>query len=36
MEPKFSCLHKTEAANNHIEHYDSFVFARNPVGLTYN
>jgi hypothetical protein len=36
MEPKFLCLQKTEVANDHIEHYYPFVFARNPIGLAYN
>jgi hypothetical protein len=29
-------LHKTEGANNHIKQGDTFFFARNPIGVTYN
>jgi len=36
MEPKPFCLHKTEGANNHIQQSDTFIFARNPIGVTYN
>jgi hypothetical protein len=36
MEPKPLCFHKTEGANNHIEQGDAFLFARHPVGVTYN
>jgi hypothetical protein len=36
MEPKPFCLHKTEGANNHIKQTDALVFARNPIGVTYN
>ena len=36
MKVKSLCLHKTERANNHIEQGDALVFARYPVGVTYN
>jgi len=36
MEPKPFRLHKTEGANNHIKQSDTFFFARNPIGVTYN
>jgi hypothetical protein len=36
MKMKPFCLHKTEGANNHIEQGDALVFARYPVGVTYN
>jgi hypothetical protein len=29
-------LHKTEGANNHIKQANAFIFARNPIGVTYN
>jgi hypothetical protein len=29
-------LHKTEGANNHIEQGDALIFARHPIGVTYN
>jgi len=29
------CRHKTEGANNHIEHANAFFFARNSIGVTY-
>jgi hypothetical protein len=36
MEPKPFRLHKTEGANNHVKQADAFIFARNPIGVTYN
>ena len=36
MEPKSFRLHKTEGANNHIKQGDTFFFARNPIGVTYD
>ena len=36
MKVKSLCLHKTEGANNHIEQGDALIFARNPIGVTYN
>ena len=36
MKVKSLCLHKTESANNHIEQGDALVFARNPIGVTYD
>jgi hypothetical protein len=36
MEPKPFRLHKTERANNHVKQTDAFIFARNPIGVTYN
>ena len=36
MKVKPFCLHKTEGANNHIEQGNALVFARNPIGVTYN
>ena len=30
------CLFKTGGANNHIEQGDALVFARYPVGVTYD
>jgi hypothetical protein len=36
MEPKPFRFHKAEGANNHIEQGDAVVFARNPIGVTYN
>jgi len=36
MEPKPLRFHKTEGANNHVEQGDTFVFARHPIGITYN
>ena len=36
MEPKSFGFHKTEGANNHIKQSDTFFFARNPIGVTYN
>jgi hypothetical protein len=36
MEPKPFCLHMTEGANNHIKQGDTFIFARNPIGVTYD
>jgi len=30
------CLDKTEGANNHVKQMDTFIFARNPIGVTYN
>jgi hypothetical protein len=29
-------LHKTERANNHIEQGNALIFARNPIGVTYD
>jgi hypothetical protein len=36
MKVKSLCLHKTEGANNHIKQRDALVFARYPVGVTYD
>jgi hypothetical protein len=36
MKVKPFCLHKTEGANNHIEQGNALIFARNPIGVTYN
>lgn len=36
MEPKPFGLHKTERANNDVEQGDALVFARNPIGVTYD
>jgi hypothetical protein len=36
MKVKPFCLHKTEGANNHIEQGDALIFARNPIGVTYD
>jgi hypothetical protein len=36
MKVKPFCLHKTEGANNHVKQADAFLFARNPIGVTYN
>jgi len=36
MKVKSLSLHETEGANNHIEQGDALVFARNPIGVTYN
>jgi hypothetical protein len=36
MKVKPFCLHKTEGANNHIEQENALIFARNPIGITYN
>jgi hypothetical protein len=36
MEPKPFRRHKTEGANNHIKQPNAFIFARNPIGATYN
>ena len=36
MKVKSLSLHKTEGANNNIEQGDALVFARNPIGVTYN
>jgi hypothetical protein len=36
MESKPFCFHETEGANNHIQQSDTFIFARNPVRVTYN
>ena len=36
MKVKSFCLFKTEGANNHIEQGNALVFARNPIGVTYN
>ena len=36
MKVKSLSLHKTEGANNHIEQGNALVFARNPIGVTYN
>jgi hypothetical protein len=36
MEPKPFRFHKAEGANNHIEQGDALVFARNPIGVTYD
>jgi hypothetical protein len=36
MKVKSLCLHKAEGANNHIEQGDALVFARYPVGVTYD
>jgi hypothetical protein len=36
MKVKPFCRHKTEEANNHIEQGDALIFARNPIGVTYN
>ena len=36
MKVKPFCLHKTEEANNHIKQSDTCLFARNPIGATYN
>jgi hypothetical protein len=36
MKPKSFGFHKTERANNHIKQGDTFFFARNPIGVTYN
>ena len=35
MEPKPLGFHKTEGANNHIQQSDTFFFARNPIGVSY-
>src|SRR4029077_7055981 len=35
MEPKPLRFHKTEGANNHIQQSDTFFFARNPIGVSY-
>ena len=29
-------FHKTERANNHIKQSDTFFFAHDPIGVTYN
>jgi hypothetical protein len=36
MKMKPFCLFKTGGANNHIEQGDALVFARYPVGVTYD
>jgi hypothetical protein len=36
MKVKPFCLHKTERANNHIEQGNALIFARHPIGVTYN
>jgi hypothetical protein len=36
MKVKPFCLHKTEGANNHIEQGNALIFARNPIGVTYD
>jgi hypothetical protein len=36
MKVKSLCLHETDGANNHIEQGDALVFARYPVGVTYD
>jgi hypothetical protein len=36
MEVKPFGLHKTERANNHVKQADAFIFARNPIGVSYN
>jgi hypothetical protein len=36
MEPKPFRRHKTERANNHIEQGNALIFARHPIGVSYN
>jgi len=36
MEPNPFRRHKTQGANNHIKQPNAFIFARNPIGATYN
>ena len=36
MKVKPLCLHKTEGANNKIEQRNTLIFARHPIGVTYN
>jgi hypothetical protein len=36
MEAKSLRFHETQRANNLIEQSDAFLFARHPVGVTYN
>jgi hypothetical protein len=36
MEAKPLRFHETQRANDHIEQGDAFLFARHPVGVTYN
>jgi hypothetical protein len=36
MEPKSFRRHKTKGANNHIKQGNAFIFARDPIGVTYN
>ncbi|MGB7946412.1 MAG: hypothetical protein WCH75_01905 [Candidatus Binatia bacterium] len=36
MEPYPFRFHIAERANNHVEQGDTFFFAHNPIGITYN
>jgi hypothetical protein len=36
MKPKSLGFHRTEGANNHIEQGNALIFARHPIGVTYN
>jgi hypothetical protein len=36
MEPKPFRRDKTEGTNNYIKQRNAFIFARNPIGATYN
>ena len=36
MKVKSFRLHITEGANNHIEQGNALIFARNPIGVTYD
>jgi hypothetical protein len=36
MEAKPFRFHMTGRANNHVEQGDTFFFAYNPIGITYN
>ena len=36
MEPKPLGFHRTEGANNQIEHGNALIFARHPIGIAYN
>lgn len=36
MQLKSSRLHSTEGTNNHVEQDHPVLFARDPIGITYN